>query len=196
MRVLVYGSETPAADLMHRFALTEPAPETVQAAEQPATERPFEPDQTYVSVQDTSYGAADFGPGAEPPLEDGAPVGGPMPSAEAAVDVSAAEQTPDETPLRGWSKRTEKILASLRHAFSRGVPAGDAAAAAAEAPLERTLHFNDVLPQRTRRIAAAYFFEMLVLKSKGYLDVRQREPGGAIELRAEPPLFGDPVMAH
>ena len=64
------------------------------------------------------------------------------------------------------NKRTTKMMSSLRTGFES----------------EDVLSYNDMTSGKTRRIAAACIFELLVLKTKGYINVDQTEAYGDITI--------------
>ncbi len=68
----------------------------------------------------------------------------------------------------GWSVRTEKMRDTLQEHFQQA----DA------------LSFNAMTAGQTRRQAACALFEVLVLKSKGFVNVKQPKAFGDIKLTA------------
>ncbi|EDQ91870.1 uncharacterized protein MONBRDRAFT_35988 [Monosiga brevicollis MX1] len=70
----------------------------------------------------------------------------------------------------GWSKRTKKMLSNFQTYFQE----------------TDELSYETLTTNHTRRAAAQTLLEVLVLKSKGFIDVEQAEPFGDISLTARP----------
>jgi len=85
----------------------------------------------------------------------------------------------DNIVTDGWSSRTKNVATYLQAVFK--------AEKGADAPTELSL--DDTLKGRGRREAARMFFEMLVLKSKDYVDLEQSEPYGSVRIKPQESLF-------
>lgn len=77
------------------------------------------------------------------------------------------EVTTEEWEQASWSKRTQKMMANLRTGFEA----------------QEELSFNDMTHKKSRRTAAACLFELLVLKTKDFVQIQQDEPYGDIIVR-------------
>lgn len=99
-------------------------------------------------------------------------------------DVEEEEIKRDQTT--GWSARTHAVLGSLRRAI--GNEAGGKVSYEDMA--------QDVLKRRkedAKRVAAQTFFEMLVLHSRSYVRLEQKEPYANIEIGAGENFMRDPA---
>ena len=74
-----------------------------------------------------------------------------------------AELAAAEMPADGFTARTQSVLKQMRE---RG----------------NTVSLNALVENKSRLEACRWFFESLVLRNKGYVDLEQREPYGDIEI--------------
>jgi hypothetical protein len=129
------------------------------------------------------------GPGARPgslSLAGRAASEGLLEEEDAPVGAAAASD--------GFTARTRAVAAHLRAQLAPapggkrargGAPVGGAAAASLDA----------LVAGRSRLDACRWFFEALVLRTKGFVDLEQPEPYGDIAIRALAPLFDDEAPA-
>jgi chromatin segregation and condensation protein Rec8/ScpA/Scc1 (kleisin family) len=117
----------------------------------------------------------------EPPLAGGTPEPPQRFDEEDPVgeEPEAEPEVEDVAPTAvtgGLSKQTLKIIDFLRTEFE-------------EKGRDETLSTEELFEGKTRKAVASTFFEILVLRTRGYLDVHQEEPYGNIELTAQETLF-------
>lgn len=107
------------------------------------------------------FGAVEFEERRSPaPRED-------EPEEEAYEDIGTQQRIEEEVQdniSTSVSLKTRKMQAFLEQSFST----------------DADLNFNQMFANKQRRTVAAAFFELLVLKSKGYIDINQQEPYGDI----------------
>ena len=119
--------------------------------------------------------------------EEGPPSAGPSDADRRKSSLSAltttTEADEDEAP-DGWSKRTRKVLTLLQGAF-RGL----------EEPARDAVQLEAVLADRDRKDAARIFFELLVLRTKGFVDLKQPGAFADIAIGARPFLLEDEQFA-
>ncbi|KZV63378.1 hypothetical protein PENSPDRAFT_616694 [Peniophora sp. CONT] len=92
----------------------------------------------------------------------------------AAADTTGADG-------KGYSKNTVKALRILRHELRPEAEGGDAG--------DKVLSFNQMSTKATRRAAAGFFFELLVLGTRDCVKIDQPEAYGNIEVTAKPKLW-------
>ena len=96
------------------------------------------------------------------------------------VETAEPEEPEEMAPTAvtgGLSKQTLKVIDLLRDKFEEG-------------GRDQPLTTDEIFEAGTKRKAAAStFFEILVLTTRGYLDVKQEKPYGSIELTAMESLF-------
>lgn len=97
----------------------------------------------------------------------------------AELDTVLQRGEDDESSIEGWSSRTKNVANYLQAVFK--------GADGVDAPSDLSL--DDTLKGRGRREAARMFFEMLVLKSKDYVDLEQSEPYGSVRIKPQESLF-------
>ena len=97
----------------------------------------------------------------------------PEPEPEPEVDTEDVAPT---AVTGGLSKQTVKIMDFLRTEFE-------------EKGRDESLATQDLFEGKTRKAVASTFFEILVLRTRGFLEVKQEEPYGNIELTAAESLF-------
>eukprot|EP00045_Choanoeca_perplexa_P002334 m.23972 g.23972 ORF g.23972 m.23972 type:complete len:520 (+) comp11456_c0_seq1:70-1629(+) len=68
--------------------------------------------------------------------------------------------TSEEFEDAGWSRRTKKMLSTLQTTFET----------------EREISYDNMTAGKSKKVAAACFLELLVLKTKGYVQLEQSEP--------------------
>lgn len=97
----------------------------------------------------------------------------------------ASEAAEGETPsqdvsaaggVKGWSVRTRGVASRLQQVFREG---GE----------EKSVPLEGLLEGYGRKTAAKMFFEVLVLKTSNYIDVKQEEPYGNVDLKPTPQLM-------
>eukprot|EP00042_Codosiga_hollandica_P049289 m.569987 g.569987 ORF g.569987 m.569987 type:complete len:535 (+) comp57845_c0_seq2:33-1637(+) len=81
---------------------------------------------------------------------------------------AGASKSASQARVAGWSQRTQKMKDALQTHFEQ----------------EPSLSFKTMTTNQTRRAAAASFFEILVLKTKGFIDVAQ--PGAFADVTLTP----------
>eukprot|EP01135_Chromosphaera_perkinsii_P011299 Nk52_evm80s2367 gene=Nk52_evmTU80s2367 len=97
-------------------------------------------------------------------------------TADQMQDYRAGDKAQDD---KGYSKRTYKMFRNLRTAFETS----------------DTISYNTITEKKDRRTASACLFELLVLKTREYIDVNQSEPFGDIEVTTEEKFYNDPLVA-
>lgn len=126
----------------------------------------MEPDTT---LNDTTIGGA-----AEAPLYD------VLPNLDE-EDTGTRQVSAEEFGRIAWSKRTKLMLASFKTSFE-------------EDPAPK--QYSVLTAGKSRRSAAACLFELLVLKTKDFIEVEQLEPFADITITATDNLFNcDPAVA-
>ncbi len=105
------------------------------------------------------FGYDDYGGDHEDYFEDPLMGSLPLTPMQDAADADAAPTMPAD----GFTARTQSVLKQMRE---RG----------------KTVSLNDLVENKTRLEACRWFFESLVLRNKGYVDLEQREPYGDIEI--------------
>ncbi|KAG4938382.1 hypothetical protein AAZX31_16G056400 [Glycine max] len=85
--------------------------------------------------------------------------------------------TNESESLAGWSGRTGKVASCLHQSFLH-----------ARKEREDTINFSQVFGGRARKESALLFYEVLVLKTSGYVDVKQQEAYGDIAICRLPKL--------
>ena len=104
---------------------------------------------------------------------------------------TTSEETEDAAP-DGWSRRTHRVMNYLKGEFEKlgaaAAPKGGARGRRGQAP-RVVLRSGDVMAGQDRRDAARIFFELLVLRTRGYVDIVQPEAYGNMELSARPQLL-------
>ncbi|KAL1750065.1 Rec8 like protein-domain-containing protein [Schizophyllum commune] len=116
----------------------------------------------------------------------------------AAFDARSASQTQQEAPeSKGYSRNTLKALSIVRRELrptegeadvdAEGEPDSDAPVPVAGA--DKVLSFNRMAQGASRRAAAAFFFELLVLATRDCVKVEQAAPFENIEVRAKERLW-------
>jgi cohesin complex subunit SCC1 len=100
-------------------------------------------------------------------------------SSSAAFDLGLADDAPladaeqlDEAHI---TKRTQRMMANLRAGFEEA----------------DELSYDQMTTGKTRRTAAAVLFELLVLKTKDYVDVQQPKPFADIAVTPTQLLLAD-----
>jgi len=94
---------------------------------------------------------------------------------DAELEVEAEDVAPTAV-TGGLSKQTLKIMDFLRTEFE-------------EKGRDESLATEDLFEGKTRKAVASTFFEILVLRTRGFVEVKQDEPYGNIELTASESLF-------
>ncbi|KAL2320265.1 hypothetical protein Fmac_029234 [Flemingia macrophylla] len=84
----------------------------------------------------------------------------------------------ETSELCGWSGRTRKVASYLHTSFLHRKEQRD----------EDVVNFSEVFGGQTRKESAKLFYEILVLKSTGYVDVEQKEAYGDIAIFQLPKL--------
>lgn len=127
--------------------------------------------------------------------------GGYDPTAAAAVaSAQAMPAVGDDSTTAGWSRNTVRALGVLRDQLVPGGPAQraereEAAADAGEEPSTNTkMSFQRVSGNATRRAAAAFFFELLVLGTKDAVRLEQPDAYGDIRVEAKDKLWDVDVV--
>ena len=102
---------------------------------------------------------------------------------------TTSEETEDAAP-DGWSRRTHRVLNYLKGEFEKlgAAAAPKGGRRGGQAP-RVVLRSGDVMAGQDRRDAARIFFELLVLRTRGYVDIVQPEAYGNMELSARPQLL-------
>lgn len=109
---------------------------------------------------------------------------GKTPGGEDAVE-GGEDATEGETPsqdvsasggVKGWSVRTRGVANRLQQVFREG---GE----------EKSVPLEGLLAGYGRKTAAKMFFEVLVLKTSNFIDVKQEEPYGDVDLAPTPQLM-------
>jgi hypothetical protein len=104
------------------------------------------------------FGYDDYGGDHEEYFED--PLMGSLPLTPV---QEAAGASGSAMPADGFTARTQSVLKQMRE---RG----------------KTVSLNELVENKSRLEACRWFFESLVLRNKGYVDLEQREPYGDIEI--------------
>lgn len=106
------------------------------------------------------YGGGDYGGGDhEDYFED--PLMGSMPLTPAQENLPGDPET--SMPADGFTARTQSVLKKMRERGTR-------------------VSLNDLVEHKSRLEACRWFFESLVLRNKGYVDLEQKEPYGDVEI--------------
>ncbi|EOA23162.1 hypothetical protein CARUB_v10016763mg [Capsella rubella] len=96
------------------------------------------------------------------------------------IGGSTPSRSPASQDSDGLTGRTRALVQYLKlrssHSPTSSHPSGD-------------LSLSDILAGKTRKLAARMFFETLVLKSRGLIDMQQDKPYGDIGLKLMPALF-------
>ena len=79
--------------------------------------------------------------------------------------VPNEDERPDEYERRKWNKKTQQVLNQVSTAFGKR---------------NNAVHFNKVLDSSSRKQAATNFFSLLLLTTRGSLNLQQKEPYGDI----------------
>ena len=87
---------------------------------------------------------------------------------EAAAALAAANTTPGDDTQQSWSLHTQRMHTFLELTF--------------KAKKSSQLSFNELAEGKRRKTVAATFFELLVLKSKGYVELAQAAPYADIKI--------------
>ncbi|RDX46404.1 hypothetical protein OH76DRAFT_1406911 [Lentinus brumalis] len=100
----------------------------------------------------------------------------------AASQSQSQSQAPTEQSDdgKGYSKNTVKALAVIRRELQPSAEESDA---------DKYVSFNDMAQKASRRAAAAFFFELLVLGTRDCVKLTQPEPFANIEVRAKENLW-------
>ncbi|KAI0705062.1 Rec8 like protein-domain-containing protein [Cerioporus squamosus] len=100
----------------------------------------------------------------------------------AASQSQGQSQAPTEASDdgKGYSKNTVKALTVIRRELQ---PSAD------EPEADKYMSFNDMAQKASRRAAAAFFFELLVLGTRDCVKLTQPEPFANIEVRAKDKLW-------
>lgn len=108
------------------------------------------------------------------------PVDLAQPDNDAEQQLAAADEAVSSrlACAQGWSKNTVRAQRVIRSQLDK-----DAAAETSE------LSFDRVGENASRRAAAAFFFELLVLGTKDQVKLEQAEPYGDIKVKAKPTLW-------
>ena len=85
----------------------------------------------------------------------------------------------NDTNDKGYSKRTYKMFKNLRTAFEGG----------------KSVSYSNITEGKDRRTASACLFELLVLKTREFIEIEQSEPYGDIEATPENKFYSDPLVA-
>nr|GMD71792.1 sister chromatid cohesion 1 protein 3 [Ipomoea batatas] len=101
------------------------------------------------------------------------------------VGLSGKQRTPEFDAL---STRTRAVAQYLKGQSST-TPVSEGQSPASTMPGPGDLSLNAVLEGKSRKICARMFFETLVLKNCGLIDVKQEEPYGDITLKATSKLW-------
>ena len=104
----------------------------------------------------------------------------------AAPPLFPASQQPGANPnsTAGWSRNTVRALHVVR-----GELADTDEQTEADAEADKSVSFQQVSDKSSRRAAAAFFFELLVLGTKDCVKLQQEEPYGDIEVKAKNKLW-------
>ncbi len=161
-------------------------------------------------------GAGDFGGGGDddgfysepegiegsPALGEDGPGPGARPRALSLAGRAASEGLLEEEDAPagaaaasdGFTARTRAVAAHLRVQLAPA-PGGKRARGGAPAGGEAAASLDALVAGRSRLDACRWFFEALVLRTKGFVDLEQPEPYGDIAIRALPRLFDDEAPA-
>jgi len=102
------------------------------------------------------------------------------------VQEEEAAEGPQEVK-HSFSTRTVKMLSFLQKAFDE---------AETLAGKKAQLNFNDTVRGKKRRTAAGCFFEVLVLNTRGYINVNQQEPYGDIFISKMDKFYESPQISQ
>tara|TARA_B100000674_G_scaffold101003_1_gene73431 strand:- start:131 stop:553 length:423 start_codon:yes stop_codon:yes gene_type:complete len=123
-----------------------------------------------------------------PPMEDEAEGSGARRASGLSALGTTTEEADDAAP-DGWSQRTHRVLHYLKGEFEKLGASQKGAGGRRGQPPRVVLRSEDVMVGQDRRDAARIFFELLVLRTKGYVDIVQPEAYGNMELSARAPLL-------
>ncbi|KAG4395992.1 hypothetical protein GLYMA_19G087000v4 [Glycine max] len=93
------------------------------------------------------------------------------------MDEETNSRGTNESELSGWSGRTREVASCLHQSFLH-----------ARKQREDTVNFSQVFGGRARKESALLFYEVLVLKTTGYVDVEQNKAYGDIAISRLPKL--------
>jgi len=121
-------------------------------------------------------------------------ISGDAPSFGGDVDGSSGSGVPGYA-RDGFTARTKVVLEHLQHRF--GPSSGSKRrhpASATPGPAADPIALDGIVAGKSRLEACRWFFEALVLRNKGYVDLEQAEPYGEIAIRPLQQLMdGGPV---
>ncbi|KAL2320266.1 hypothetical protein Fmac_029235 [Flemingia macrophylla] len=83
---------------------------------------------------------------------------------------------PENSELYGWSRHTRKVASYLQQSFVHPKEQRE------EDNAQDIVNFSQVFGDQTRKESARLFYEILVLKSTGFVDVEQKEAYGDIAI--------------
>ena len=112
-------------------------------------------------------------------LEDlltGKTPGGGEDASEIAEEETPSQDKSASQGVKGWSVRTKGVANRLQQVFQ-------------EKGMEESVPLDGLLGGYGRRTAAKMFFEVLVLKTSNFIDVKQESPYGNVDLLPTPQLM-------
>ncbi|KAL9933179.1 hypothetical protein V8E36_007897 [Tilletia maclaganii] len=111
--------------------------------------------------------------------------------ANSSAEAAAVERVSVKSGLSRNTVRAVKVLKSQLQAGDEADKDGAAAAAEADAdaPAAKTMSFEEVSSKASRRAAAGFFFELLVLATKDCVKVKQEESYGDVQVQAKQKLW-------